>query len=569
MRLVYFGSGAFGLPTLEALLANHQILLVVTQPDRPAGRGRELAATPVGQRLAAAGVPVLKPDKVNLPEIREQIRAVAADAFVVIAFGQKLGRELLADRFAINLHGSLLPRHRGAAPVNAAILSGDERTGVSVITLAERMDAGEILAERSTAIGATETAGELHDRLALLGPEAVLAVLAAESEGRTSRRAQDEALATRAPKLSRADGVVSFDRSAREIRCRINGLSPWPGVELRVGGIDLKVRRAGECPLESGESAVPIGTLLGRGRVRCADGAVELLEVQPRGGRVMPFADFARGRDLVSGARVESASPTGPAPRTSGRSGVERFRSGSRGRANPIEVLLRLFARGPSASAAAERTKQKRVTRESSVASSLSAVSAVPGVTGGSAASGAASSSTMTRRARRGETPRGTSRSALPLPPRVEAPFLSGRPLREPYAAIVESMLESHRIRVRGWRKSMSGMAWLSPGPDGALTRWIEVPEPRSPMSCSIFLHEVGHHAIGIGRFRPRSLEEFHAWRWSLQSMRDCGIPVTAAVERRVHDSLRYAVAKAVRRGARTIPAELAPFAAAGVVLER
>lgn len=568
MRIVYFGSGAFGLPTLEALLATHQVVLGVTQPDRPAGRGRELTATPIGERLAAAGVPLLKPENVNLPELREQIQSAGAEAFVVIAFGQKLGRELLAGQFALNLHGSLLPRHRGAAPVNAAILAGDERSGVSVITLAERMDAGEILGERSTVIGATETAGELHDRLALLGPEVVLDVLQAQAAGRTSRRAQDERLATRAPKLSRADGVVSFEHPARVVRCRINGLSPWPGVELRIGGVDLKVRRAGESPLEGDDAAASMGTLLGRGRVRCADGAVELLDVQPAGGRVMPFADFARGRGVAPGARVESTSPSRETPRRTGRARVRAGATDPRRSANPIEVLLRMFAPG------------SRSVR------GLNGVNATQGGQGGPGGQGVQAGQSaeralgepVTRQSPRPARPpaasasdgrRGKDHVARALPPRVDAPFLSGRPLREPYAALLESMLESHRVRVRGWRRSMSGMAWQSPGPDGPLTRWIEAPEPRSPMSCSIFLHEIGHHAIGIGRFRPRSLEEFHAWRWSLQTMRDCGIPVTAAVERRVHASLRYAVAKAVRRGARTIPADLAPFAPPGLLLKK
>ena len=128
------------------------------------------------------------------------------------------------------------------------------------------------------------------------------------------------------------------------------------------------------------------------------------------------------------------------------------------------------------------------------------------------------------------------------------------------YAPLVADMLARHRVHVRRWRRSMSGMAWQAPGPDGALTRWIESPEPRGSMSCAIFLHEIGHHALGLGRFRPRSLEEFHAWRWSIEAMRSAGIEVTDAVERRMHDSLRYAAEKAIRRGARRLPMELVPF---------
>jgi hypothetical protein len=128
------------------------------------------------------------------------------------------------------------------------------------------------------------------------------------------------------------------------------------------------------------------------------------------------------------------------------------------------------------------------------------------------------------------------------------------------YVGLVEEMLSRHRVRVHRWRRSMSGMAWLGPGPDGSLTRWVESPEPRGSMSCAVFLHEIGHHALGIGRFRPRCLEEFQAWRWSLATMREREIAITAHVERRVELSLRYAVAKAVRRGAKAIPVELASY---------
>lgn len=433
MRVVYFGSGAFGLPTFEALRAEHEVVLVVTQPDRPAGRGRAMKPTPIGERAAALGMAVIKPQDVNDPAVVVEVRrrvdagppptssdasdagrssgaassgatrsgATRSDAtrfsatqgpdrrnaFVVIAFGQKLRPALLGSTFAINLHASILPRHRGAAPVNWAILSGDSTTGVTVITLAERMDAGEILAVRTTPIGPRETAGELHDRLAALGPSAVLETLAGFSSGALSPRTQDESLATRAPKLSRADAVLSFQRSAHEIRCRVNGLSPWPGCTVRVGGETVRLLRVEEivvdgavgaddasigvarptpaqpaaeegvwsasaeggartdsvvqgapasegghgapaseggrgAPADEGGDGAPAGgrargappahgargapgELLGDGIVRCGEGLLRLLEVQPAGGRAMSFEEFARGRRLSPGATIE------------------------------------------------------------------------------------------------------------------------------------------------------------------------------------------------------------------------------------------------------------------------
>ncbi|MFO0874611.1 MAG: methionyl-tRNA formyltransferase [Phycisphaerales bacterium] len=299
MRVVYFGSGAFGLPTFEALRAEHEVVLVVTQPDRPAGRGRAMKPTPIGERAAALGMAVIKPQDVNDPAVVVEVRrrvdagppptssdasdagrssgaassgatrsgATRSDAtrfsatqgpdrrnaFVVIAFGQKLRPALLGSTFAINLHASILPRHRGAAPVNWAILSGDSTTGVTVITLAERMDAGEILAVRTTPIGPRGRRRTARPpcggsaRRPCSRPRASPAAL--------SPRTQDESLATRAPKLSRADAVLSFQRSAHEIRCRVNGLSPWPGCTVRVGGETVRLLRVEEIVVDGAVGA--------------------------------------------------------------------------------------------------------------------------------------------------------------------------------------------------------------------------------------------------------------------------------------------------------------------------
>ncbi len=303
--VVFFGSGAFGLPTLRALRDSdrHTVLAVVSQPDRPAGRGSKLTPTPISEFAAAElpGVPLLKPEKVNVAEVRDAIRAMPAEAWVVIAFGQKLGRSLLDGRFAVNLHGSLLPRWRGAAPVHSAILGGDAITGNSVITLADRMDAGLILAQTTRAIEPSQTTSELHDLLAADGPGAVLGVLDEHLAGTLVSRAQEESFVTLSPKLSKDDARVDFAQSDDVCRRRINGLSPWPGVTVEFRGQPLKLLRASPAYGSEGEP----GTLIdaGAGIVACGRGAIRLLDVQPANKRAMGWRDFANGAKPAAGER--------------------------------------------------------------------------------------------------------------------------------------------------------------------------------------------------------------------------------------------------------------------------
>lgn len=313
MEVVFFGSGAFGKPVLSVLARRHTVRALVTQPDRPAGRGGKTTPTPIAA-AAAESVPdalVFKPERVNDPEVRERIRAIGADAWVVIAFGQKLGSDLLAGQFAVNLHASLLPRWRGAAPINAAVLAGDTRTGNSVITLIDRMDAGPILAQSTRPIEPDQTAGVLHDLLAGDGPELVLGVLDQHLQGRVRGRSQDERRATSAPKLSKRDGWVDFGDSAAVCRSRINGLSPWPAVTVRFRGQPLKLLCAEPAAGEPEPGSGP-GTIVdaGSGRVACAGGLIRVLDVQPPGKRQMSWEDFARGRHVEPGEQIEGAAPT-------------------------------------------------------------------------------------------------------------------------------------------------------------------------------------------------------------------------------------------------------------------
>ncbi len=306
MDVVFLGSGAFGIPTLGRLATEHTVTGIVTQPDRRAGRGGKLTPTPIGAWAAEhlPGVPLIKPEKINDPAARDLVRSWPADAWVVIAYGQYLGPSLVAERFAINLHASLLPRWRGAAPINAAIVAGDTATGNSVITIAREMDAGDVLARSHRDIAPDMTAAMLHEALSHDGPDLVCSVLGARSLNRIHAVAQDPALVTMAPRMSKSDGVVDFSHPARLVAARINGLSPWPGVTVGFRAEQLKINRAEPADATAQE---PAGTVVApdEGLVVCGDGAcVRLLEVQPAGKRAMDWKAMANGRCVEHGERL-------------------------------------------------------------------------------------------------------------------------------------------------------------------------------------------------------------------------------------------------------------------------
>lgn len=315
MRLLLFGAGEFGLPTFESLRQQHDILAVISQPDRPAGRNRKLTPTPVAQWAMENRLAILKSEDVNQPSFIEQLSAYQPDASVVIAFGQKLSPELIAQggRLMVNLHSSLLPAYRGAAPINRAMLAGEKTTGVSVIALAQQMDAGLIYHQSSIDIDPLETAGELHDRLAQLGPEAVGQVLAALQAADFDARqlhatTQNASKATRAPKLSKAESPVDFSRSADQVRCQVHGLTPWPGATVmwhRQGQeqpTPLFLRRVEV--MNDQQSHDSPGLVRDQAVVHCSQGSIRLLELQLPGKRLMSIDEFTRGNALLAGDRL-------------------------------------------------------------------------------------------------------------------------------------------------------------------------------------------------------------------------------------------------------------------------
>lgn len=304
IQIIFAGSGDFGIPTLRALIeAGHQIVQVFTQPDRPAGRGKKLAPTPIGALAQELGLPLLRTADINSEPLPE------ADLMVVIAFGQKIGQTAVDHPRlgSVNLHSSRLPRYRGAAPINWAILNGDRITGNSIIRLANKMDAGAILAQSELSIGETETAGELHDRLALDGASLMLRLIEQLQSGSAAETQQDHSQATLAPKLSRETAEIDWSKPAALIARQINGLSPWPGCRVRLmdGEAEIATVTLLRARSTSAMSHGPPGTLVADGSVCAGDGhTVEILDIQPQGKRPMRLHDFRNGHPWRAGMRL-------------------------------------------------------------------------------------------------------------------------------------------------------------------------------------------------------------------------------------------------------------------------
>ena len=302
-RVIFAGSGAFGIPALTAMLdAHYDVTAVYTQPDRPAGRGMKLTPTPVAAFARTRGLNVISTQNINTEALP------SADVLVVIAFGQKIAPHVVthARLGSINLHASRLPKYRGAAPINWAVIRGDAVTGNSVIRLADKMDAGAVLGMSEVPISETDTAGELHDRLSLDGGPLVLRVIADLLQGVSIEVEQDHASATQAPKLSRETAVIDWSQPCTVVSRLVNGLSPWPACTVRVGDESdtLKLLRAR--PIIDTQNAYEPGTIDDLKRITCGTGAIELIDVQPAGKRPMTFADYQRGRAWTPGTRLAS-----------------------------------------------------------------------------------------------------------------------------------------------------------------------------------------------------------------------------------------------------------------------
>ncbi len=314
-KLVFCGTPRFAVPTLEALLAaGHEIALAVTQPDRPVGRSQQMAAPPVKQAALAAGLPVTQPEKIrNNVEFRAQLESIAPDAIIVVAYGRILPPWMLAlPRLGcINLHASLLPKYRGAAPIQWAVAMGETVTGNTTMLLEEGLDTGPILQQQEVGIGPDQTAADLFDVLAQAGAPLVVETLAGLADGSIQPTPQDHTRATLAPLLTREDGRMDFAaHTATELKNRWRGFQPWPGAFTALDGKKVIVHRM-DVADEAG-SAVPSLVVTGQIRIEhrrllvaCAQNTwLELVELQMEGKKRLPAADFLRGMQLAADMRL-------------------------------------------------------------------------------------------------------------------------------------------------------------------------------------------------------------------------------------------------------------------------
>ncbi len=315
MRIVFLGSGEFGCESIKWLVGSsgrkHQVLEVITQPARQAGRGRKMHPTPIASVAEELNLPYRQSENVNNHELVDHITSLEPEILLVIAFGQKIGTALLnlPNCRVINLHGSLLPKYRGAAPINWAIINGEKQTGLTVIEVNEFWDAGNILGQVATEIKPQETAGELHDRLAIMGPHLVGEVLEKIAQGTDAPLIQDDSLACRAPKLEKNDGKIRWNQGVRGIRNFIHGMWPWPGAfcQLQQKAKTMPERvcigRAEVISECADETTEPPGTVTEDMSIICRPGKIKLLEIRPDNSKLMDFAAFVNGRRLQPGDR--------------------------------------------------------------------------------------------------------------------------------------------------------------------------------------------------------------------------------------------------------------------------
>ena len=307
MKLVFCGTPQFAVPTLEALIQTHEIGLVVTQPDRPQGRGLELAAAPVKQTAQKHGFRIEQPDKIkNNAEFRALLESIAADAVIVVGYGRIIPPWMLTlPKYGnINLHGSLLPKYRGAAPIQWAIANGEHVSGVTTMLLNEGLDTGDILLQRELGIEPDETAVTYGRRLAEIGGDLMIETLRSIEKNTITPRPQDHNQASLAPILKKEDGKADFSLPAEVIYNRLRGFQPWPGCFTSFRGKKLSIA-AGK-PLQESQklSSGEIFVEGDRVRIGCREGALELIEVQPEGKRKMSIGDFVRGYRPYEGERL-------------------------------------------------------------------------------------------------------------------------------------------------------------------------------------------------------------------------------------------------------------------------
>ncbi|PYI91291.1 MAG: methionyl-tRNA formyltransferase [Verrucomicrobia bacterium] len=327
MRVVFIGTGEIGVPTLRMLQRSqeHKLVGVITQPDKPAGRDQRLKPSPIKLAVRDIPLPLLQPKRIKSDQAISEIRALAPDLIVVMAYGQILPRSVLnAARIAsLNLHASLLPRWRGAAPIQAAIAAGDRLTGITIIYMDEGLDTGDILLKRETQIDSRDTAGSLHTRLAKIAPDALAEAMVQLSQNRAARIPQENALATYAPKLEREHGRIDWDEAAEVIERKIRAFNPWPGAFTQVWDARHNCKRTLKvfAAAITGDVHVNVGTAISlpdRALVFGAGkGALALLDVHLEGSRRMTVDELVRGHPWIAQGTPGTAGESQPRKRSS------------------------------------------------------------------------------------------------------------------------------------------------------------------------------------------------------------------------------------------------------------
>jgi len=314
MKIVYFGSGQIGVPSLQAISnsPSHQLVGIFTQPARQAGRNPKPAPTPVAVWAMENKVPCTEAENINSPDMIQTVTDCNADLLVVVAFGQKIGNEVIAlfEKGAINVHTSLLPKYRGAAPVNWAVINNETETGISIITLAEKMDAGSVLAQAKIPIAPDDTAQTVSDDLAQLAPKVLLEAIAEIDADSAVYKDQDVSKVTFAPKLKKSDGFIDFSEPAETIAAKIRGLCPWPGAQAdyfsQKTSKTCRVTIAKASVVSADTQPEPIGSLDDDLNINCSQNKLKILQLKPAGRKLMDFQDFANGRQTAPGDKFLS-----------------------------------------------------------------------------------------------------------------------------------------------------------------------------------------------------------------------------------------------------------------------
>lgn len=307
LRTVFMGTPEFALPTLKGLIASGVDLVgVYTQPDRPKGRGKKLAASPVKHLAMEENIPVFQPQKLREPGAVETLQGLQPDLIVVVAYGQILPKAVLdiPTYNCINVHASLLPKYRGAAPINQAIIAGEKETGVTTMLMDVGLDTGDMLVKLSLPIGPDETAGQLHDRLALLGRKAMEETLRQLCEGCLKPEPQDDAISSYAPMMKKEDGRIDWQKSALQIHNQVRGLDPWPGAYTYLDGEVLKIAATGVEESSSGQPGTIVSADKTGVRIACGSGVLVVGELQLPGKKRLAAMNFLSGHPLFPGTQL-------------------------------------------------------------------------------------------------------------------------------------------------------------------------------------------------------------------------------------------------------------------------